>query len=585
MQYSLSLRLLAFVGRSSPAPIGLAVGLSTLLVVTSAVAGIGLVGGASAPPSPQPIDSCTTITEPGTYELTTDLDTRQGVGDACVRIEASGVVFDGGGHTVRGNGSGTGVGVGDCCIEGPDDVIVRNVEVVHFSDGITSYEADHLRIRNVRVVWADATGMSGGDGIALFNGTDLVVENSTVVNSEMVAVQISSEDAVVRNNWLVSNDGGLNLYGEDHLVEGNLFENSGTLWAYGYGNHTVRNNTVVNATSTGIAVSDDSTVVNNVVRNNGGAGIKVGANGVVTGNRVVGNEEGGIRLDESGNLLYDNYLENERNIVGPEDEGPRGATWNLDRQSGTNVVGGSVLGGNFWAKPDGSGYSQTCSDADSDGICDDPYSIPGTSNVDHLPLAEPESTDSPETATPTTTVTSVTTTAATTTTVMTTATTTETTTTDTATEATTTETTTAASSNSGGDPSGQGASGTSSSTGSASGGSDASNEDQTTRTTETTTMETATQTLTTTEQESATTSAQSGFDATPSPVSATNTETETTPETTTEDEVDPSGVTESSSATTEGGTAFPALEALHGFELVVAALAVIAGGMLANRRL
>jgi hypothetical protein len=98
-------------------------------------------------------------------------------------------------------------------------------------------------------------------------------------------------------------------------------------------------------------------------------------------------------------------------------------------------------------------------------------------------------------------------------------------------------------------------------------------------------METATQTLTTTEQESATTSAQSGFDATPSPVSATNTETETTPETTTEDEVDPSGVTESSSATTEGGTAFFTLEALRGYELVVAALAVIAGGMLANRRL
>lgn len=204
-------------------------------------------------------------------------------------------------------------------------------------------------------------GGSGGDGIYLFHGTDLMVEDSTVVNAEETAVQISATDVVVRNNWIVDNDGGLNAHGANHLIAGNRIENNDgmSLWAYGGGNHTVRNNTVVNGTRSGIVVNKNSAVVNNVIRNNGHAGIEVGRNSVVTGNRIVNNEEGGILLDGDGNLIYNNYLENERNVVAPEDESPTAdATWNIDPRSGTNVVGGAVIGGNFWATPDGTGYSE-----------------------------------------------------------------------------------------------------------------------------------------------------------------------------------------------------------------------------------
>lgn len=575
--------------RPSPSDFdALAAVLSALLVAVSVVAGVGLAGGAPTTPTPQPVDSCTTITEPGTYELTTDLETQQGVGDACIRISASGVVFDGGGHTVRGNGSGTGIGVGDCCTEGPDDVVVRDVEVVHFSDGITSFEVDHLRIRNVRVVWSDATGMSGGDGIYLWNGTDIVVEDSTVVNSEMLAVQISGTDVVVRNNWLVSNDGGFNLHGVNHFIAGNLVENSGTVWAYGSGGHTVRNNTVVNATSTGIAVSDDSAVVNNVVRNSGDAGIEVGANGVVTGNRVVGNEKGGILVDEGGNLIYDNYLENDRNVVGPEDEPPVGARWSVDRQPGTNVVGGSTLGGNFWAKPDGSGYSQTCTDADGDGICDDPYSVPGTSDADAYPLADFDESGPSE---PSTTAVETTTTTDSTPTESNHSTSTELTTTATPTtataspNATTSAPTTTESASSGGGASGSKSGGTGGSTG---GGSAGSNEDETARTTTETT--TATETTATTETtrtttETTTTATETRVrtettvgTTTDAPRTMTTSETESNV-TSTESEVD------TATTTTEDETALLTSATLPGLGLVVAALAVLAGGVLANRRL
>ncbi|MFB6296586.1 MAG: right-handed parallel beta-helix repeat-containing protein, partial [Halobacteriales archaeon] len=36
----------------------------------------------------------------------------------------------------------------------------------------------------------------------------------------------------------------------------------------------------------------------------------------------------------------------------------------------TNVLGDSILGGNAWLQPDGTGFSQTCSDIDDDGICE-----------------------------------------------------------------------------------------------------------------------------------------------------------------------------------------------------------------------
>lgn len=429
---------------------GVAAVLGALLLVSSTVAGVGLVGAGSSvtttAAATQPVDGCTTITEPGNYELVTDLDVQTADRDECISIMANGVVFDGGGHTIRGNGSGTGVRIGECCSDGPADVVVRDVTVVHFSFGITSFKPSRLRIRDVKVVWSDATGMSGGDGISLSRGTDLVVEDSIVVNCETRALDISGSDIVVRNNWIVRNDGGLNGFGTNYLVAGNDFENNGgiSLWLQGPANHTARNNTVVNGTWKGIVVHDDVRVVDNVVRNNSDVGIEASDGSIVTGNRVVANGKGGVRLDEPGALVYDNYLANERNVVGPEGEAesPFGATWNVTSRSGTNVVGGSVVGGNYWASPDGTGYSETCTDADADGLCDEPYSVPGTQDVDRYPLADPVETDPAETTTARTTSTTGTT-AVTTTTRTTAGTTSTATTTDTATATTTAETPTA----------------------------------------------------------------------------------------------------------------------------------------------
>ncbi|MFC3959465.1 right-handed parallel beta-helix repeat-containing protein [Halovivax cerinus] len=62
--------------------------------------------------------------------------------------------------------------------------------------------------------------------------------------------------------------------------------------------------------------------------------------------------------------------------------------WNATKTRTGNVLGGPYRAGNAWTTPDGTGVSQTCDDADGDGICDTETMTVGTNNVDHLPLAQ-----------------------------------------------------------------------------------------------------------------------------------------------------------------------------------------------------
>ena len=62
--------------------------------------------------------------------------------------------------------------------------------------------------------------------------------------------------------------------------------------------------------------------------------------------------------------------------------------FNTTKTKATNIVGGPYLGGNYWGFWNRSGYSDTCSDTNHDGICDNPLFIysNGTEVYDYLPL-------------------------------------------------------------------------------------------------------------------------------------------------------------------------------------------------------
>ncbi|MEL4304260.1 NosD domain-containing protein, partial [Methanococcoides sp. LMO-2] len=109
--------------------------------------------------------------------------------------------------------------------------------------------------------------------------------------------------------------------------------------------------------------------------------------GCIISNNNINFNKYGIYLDNSSNnLIYNNCLNNTNNTLINDSTGN---FWNITKTAGTNIIGGSYLGGNYWAHPNGTGFSETNNtDADRDGICDETYTI-AAGHIDYLPLAAP----------------------------------------------------------------------------------------------------------------------------------------------------------------------------------------------------
>jgi len=155
-------------------------------------------------------------------------------------------------------------------------------------------------------------------------------------------------------------------------------------------NNIISNNTV-NSNREGIYLylSSNNIISNNTVNSNSYNGIFLYSspnNNIISNNIVNNNNNYGIVLySSSNNTIYNNLFNNTNNYYFYGDIYAN--YWNTTLQSGTNIVGGPYIGGNYWGKPDGTGYSDTCTDANNDGICDSPYTL-NNNNIDYLPLAK-----------------------------------------------------------------------------------------------------------------------------------------------------------------------------------------------------
>ncbi len=104
----------------------------------------------------------------------------------------------------------------------------------------------------------------------------------------------------------------------------------------------------------------------------------------VSGMGISGNEGSGFGIKGlSDSQIYNNYLNNTLNLDF-DAPGAETTTWNITKTTGTNIVNGPYLGGNYWAKPDGTGWSQVTPDR-GDGFCNAPFVI-DANNTDYLPL-------------------------------------------------------------------------------------------------------------------------------------------------------------------------------------------------------
>lgn len=173
------------------AALGLAVGAGG--VPTTATS----VGAATATDAaPTEINSCTTIDEPGTYVLTTDIENagETAISQPCMRITADNVTFDGGGHTIDGRGESHTKGVAVADAEG---VTVTNVSVNDWHAGVL-VTGGSATVRNVET-------FSNAYGIRLENATGGTVENSTI-SDNLVGVSAIGVNVSLSNNEFSGNE-------------------------------------------------------------------------------------------------------------------------------------------------------------------------------------------------------------------------------------------------------------------------------------------------------------------------------------------------------------------------------------------
>ena len=150
------------------------------------------------------------------------------------------------------------------------------------------------------------------------------------------------------------------------------------------------NNSISNC-SNGISLFDSP---NNILKNNTisenieGISLIGESNGNnLINNNVILNEKMGLHIYEtSNNLIYNNYFNNTINVESETYSDTN--IWNTTKTEGTNIAGGPYLGGNFWARPDGTIYPDGVRDTDLDGILDAQYNVEGSNFIDYLPLKE-----------------------------------------------------------------------------------------------------------------------------------------------------------------------------------------------------
>jgi len=218
----------------------------------------------------------------------------------------------------------------------------------------------------------DNTASENSDGIHLSDSSNhnIIMDNTANSNTKNHGIWLweSCNNTVTNNTANENNEGGICLDFSD--------------------NNTVTNNTANENNHSGVQLFQEScnnTVTNNIANLNNDSGICLqdfSNYNAITDNAASENSESGICLDNSSdNLIYNNYFNNTNNAL---DDGTN--TWNISKTTGTNIIGGSWLGGNFW-----SDYTGTDTNGDGIGNTMLPYDSSGgiQNGGDWLPLVKP----------------------------------------------------------------------------------------------------------------------------------------------------------------------------------------------------
>ncbi|WP_435074302.1 right-handed parallel beta-helix repeat-containing protein [Halorubrum sp. HHNYT27] len=307
------------------------------LVVGGTVLGLSTASTTAAEPTE--VDRCASLTEPGEYVLTDDIETD---GD-CLTI-GPGVTLDGNGHTLSGDGSGIGLSLD---IGRDERAVVRDLRITNFGAGAAVGSPNgELALENLSVT-DNTVGIRGGPKGRIEIRDSVISDNEVGVGpGEGARLSITESTLSGNSDAAVSTDLG-------HVTElrRSTVRDNGTGIESGGGtfvDNTVADNDGFGLRLIGLVAPADlgsATVVGNDIRNNAGPGIEfTSCSGAVRANTITGNRIGialsGVTDDFGDATPVYEFSRND--IAGNEEYGVQNAS---DHSA--------VASCNFWGDPTG----------------------------------------------------------------------------------------------------------------------------------------------------------------------------------------------------------------------------------------
>jgi len=218
-------------------------------------------------------------------------------------------------------------------------------------------------------------------GILLFSSSNNTLANNTANSNTNGIYLLSSSNNTLTNNTMSGNNYNFGIYATSlsdytHNIDTNNTVDEKPIYYW-----INRQNAQIpdDAGFVGVVNSTNITVKNMVLTNNLHGVLFVYTNDSRVENVTASNNYYGIHLSSSrNNQIYNNYFNNTNNAY---DSGYN--TWNTTPTIGTNIIGGSWLGGNYWSDYDGV-------DTDNDDLGDTLTPYNSSSNItyggDYHPL-------------------------------------------------------------------------------------------------------------------------------------------------------------------------------------------------------